>query len=385
MPGTSAIHPFDEARRTLQCIHPACNRDAHPEDRFGGFCCGACKKTFEAGTTTKSSNHGPQCPQGPAGQGLNRVGGAPAQAAQAAAPLLCGSGKNGKKFSAAKTVALELGQKAKHEERAEAELGKALAKQRAELQQQQQATAQAREQSKDGGFPTRSRSRSAARSQAPQMQLLVTTLTDDTIRLDVNASYTIDLVKLALQTVTGTPVDQIRLVCGNDELPDGTTTLEELHIEHLSRIIMREPTRLSMPMRDVAVGNPHHYHVLLLELTKSLDEGFAFLTQDYGAWHAHAPLWMSQLVGSNARICVRCRFCGAVLATVCPNSSGTLEAPHCCITMMEAKQGSRLDIETVTFPHGPGMPSIEICVRLSKNLSKKWFATQKLDMRFDLD
>ncbi len=77
------------------------------------------------------------------------------------------------------------------------------------------------------------------------MQLLVTTLTDDTIRLDVNASATIDLVKCMIQTITGTPVDQIRLVCGNDELPDGTTTLEELHIEHLSRIIMREPTRLS--------------------------------------------------------------------------------------------------------------------------------------------
>ena len=90
------------------------------------------------------------------------------------------------------------------------------------------------------------------------MQLLVRTLTDDTIRLDVNASYTIDLVKCTIQTITGTPVDQIRLVCGKDELPDGTTTLEELHIEHLSRIIMREPTRLSMPMRDEAVGNPHH-------------------------------------------------------------------------------------------------------------------------------
>ena len=228
-----------EAVLTKQRIHPACNRDAHPEDRFGRFCCGACKKTFEARTTTKSSNHGPQCPQGPAGQGLNRVGGAPAQAAQAAAPLLCGSGKKGKKLSAARTVALELGQKAKHEERAEAELGKALAKQRAELQQQQQATAQAREQSKDGGFPTRSRSRSAARSQALQMRLLVTTLTDETIRLDVKASDTIDLVKYMIQTITGTPVDRIRLACGDDELPDGTT-LEELHIEHLSRIIMRD-------------------------------------------------------------------------------------------------------------------------------------------------
>ncbi len=205
------------------------------------------------------------------------------------------------------------------------------------------------------------------------MQLLVATLTDDTIRLDLNASATIDLVKCMIRTFTGTPVDQIRLVCGNDELPDGTTTLEELHIEHPSRIIMR----------DKAVGNPHHYHVLLLELTESLDESFAFLTRDHGAWHAREPLWMSELVGSNARICVRCRFCGAVLATVCPNSSGTLEAPHCCITMMEAKQGSRLDIETVTFPHGPGMPSIEICVRLSKDLSKQWFATQELDMCFD--
>ncbi len=95
-------------------------------------------------------------------------------------------------------------------------------------------------------------------------------MTDETtIHLDVTASDTIEIVKDMIQTelterltdrdmsVTGTPVKQIRLYSGEHELPDGTT-LQELHIEHLSRIIMREPTRLSMPMRDEAVGNPHH-------------------------------------------------------------------------------------------------------------------------------
>ena len=236
------------------------------------------------------------------------------------------------------------------------------------------------------------------------MRILVTTLTDETIHLDVTASDTIEIVKDMIQSVTGTPVKQIRLVCGDHELPDGTT-LQELHIKHLSRIIMRKPTRLSRGeevMRDgeqskdgeevvcdEAVGNPHHYHVVLLELTELLDESLAFLTRDYGAWHAREPLLESQLAGSNARICVRCRFCGAELATVCPNSSGELEALPCCWTMKKAKQGDKVVIETVAFPHGavgaPGVPSIEICVRFSKNLSEKWFATQKLDMRFDLD
>ncbi len=87
MPETSVIHPDDMARRTLQCIHPACNRDAHTDARFAAdpseplrrFCCGACKKTFEAGTSTKSSNHGPLCTSGPSGQGLNRAGAAPTE------------------------------------------------------------------------------------------------------------------------------------------------------------------------------------------------------------------------------------------------------------------------------------------------------------------
>ncbi len=234
-------------------------------------------------------------------------------------------------------------------------------------------------------FPTRSRSRSAARSQVLQMRLLVTTLTDETIRLDVKAADTIELVKDMIQTVTGTPVDLMRPVCGDHELPDGSA-LEELHIEHLSRIIMREPTRLSMPMRDEAAGNTHHYHVTLLKLTKSLDEGFAFLTQDYGAWRAHGgPCWTSELVGSNARICVCCRFCGAVRATVCSNNSGNLEAPPCYNTMMEAKQGSQLFIETVTFRpvRGNGVPSLEIFVQLSKDQPEVWFAEQEFDMCFE--
>jgi hypothetical protein len=231
---------------------------------------------------------------------------------------------------------------------------------------------------------------------------LVTTLTDETtIHLDVTASDTIEIVKDMIQSVTGTPVKQIRLYSGERELPDGST-LQELHIEHLSRIIMRndgeEVVRDGEQSKDgeevvcdEAVGNPHHYHVVLLELTELLDESLAFLTRDYGAWHAREPLSESlrQLAGSNARICVRCRFCGAELATVCPNSSGELEALPCCWTMKKAKQGDEVVIETVAFPHGaagaPGVPSIEICVRFSKNLSKKWFATQKLDMRFDLD
>jgi len=244
------------------------------------------------------------------------------------------------------------------------------------------------------------------------MRILVTTLTDETtIHLDVTALDTIEIVKDMIQTelterltdrdmsVTGTPVKQIRLYSGEHELPDGTT-LQELHIEHLSRIIMRndgeEVVRDGEQSKDgeevvcdEAVGNPHHYHVVLLELTELLDESFAFLTRDYGAWHAREPLLESQLAGSNARICVRCRFCGAELATVCPNSSGELEALPCCWTMKKAKQGDKVVIETVAFPHGaagaPGVPSIEICVRFSKNLSEKWFATQKLDMRFDLD
>ena len=234
-------------------------------------------------------------------------------------------------------------------------------------------------------LPTRSRSRSAVRSSSAKG-----------LALDITASDTIEIVKDMIQTklterltdrdmsVTGTPVKQIR------------STLQELHIEHMSRIIMRNDGEEvvrdgeqskdgeEVVSRDEAVGNPHHYHVELLE-----HESFAFLTRDYGAWHVFPPLLESQLAGSNARICVRCRFCGAELATVCPNSSGELEALPCCWTMKKAKQGDKVVIETVAFPHGaagaPGVPSIEICVRFSKNLSKKWFAIQKLDMRFDFD
>ena len=61
---------------------------------------------------------------------------------------------------------------------------------------------------------------------------------------------------------------QIRLYSGEHELPDGTT-LQELHIEHLSRIIMRndgeEVVRDGEQSKDgeevvcdEAVGNPHH-------------------------------------------------------------------------------------------------------------------------------
>ncbi len=255
MPETSVIHPDDVARRTLQCIHPACNRDAHPDACFASFCCGACKKTFEAGTITKSSNHGPQCTSGPAGQGLNRVEGASTKSR----PELSQSRRS------AKTVAL----------------GQAMALQRAELQQQQQQMAQRRaeqqQQQMAQELPTRSRSRSAVRSSSakglalglPVLRILVTTLTDETIiHLDVTASDTIEIVKDMIQSVTGTPVKQIRLYSGERELPDGST-LQELHIEHLSRIIMRndgaEVVRDGEQSKngeevvcDEAVGNPHH-------------------------------------------------------------------------------------------------------------------------------
>ena len=237
------------------------------------------------------------------------------------------------------------------------------------------------------------------------MRILVTPLTDETtINLDVTASDTIEIVKDMIHQHGGIRVDQIRLYSGERELPD-CATLQELHIEHGSRIIMRNDGEEVVRDReqskdaeevvcDEAEGNPHliHYHVVLLELTELLDKSLAFLTRDYGAWHAREPLVqesLRHLAGSNARICVRCRFCGAELATVCPNSSGELKALPCCWTMKKAKQGDEVVIETVVFPHGaagaPGVPSIEICVRFSKNLSKKWFATQKLDMRFDLD
>ena len=273
-----------------------------------------------------------------------------------------------------------------------------MAQRRAEQQQQQMAQA-SRE------LPTRSRSRSAVRSSSAKG-----------LALDITASDTIEIVKDMIQTelterltdrdmsVTGTPVKQIRLYSGERELPD-CATLQELHIEHGSRIIMRndgeEVVRDREQSKDAEEvvcekeeGNPHliHYHVVLLELTELLDKSLAFLTRDYGAWHAREPLVqesLRHLAGSNARICVRCRFCGAELATVCPNSSGELKALPCCWTMKKATQGDEVVIETVVFPHGaagaPGVPSIIICVRFSKNLSKKWFAIQKLDMRFDFD
>ncbi len=157
-----------------------------------------------------------------------------------------------------------------------------MAQRRAEQQQQQMAQA-SRE------LPTRSRSRSAVRSSSakglalglPVLRILVTTLTDETtIHLDVTASDTIEIVKDMIQTelterltdrdmsVTGTPVKQTRLYSGEHELPDGTT-LQELHIEHLSRIIMRndgeEVVRDGEQSKDgeevvcdEAVGNPHH-------------------------------------------------------------------------------------------------------------------------------
>ena len=178
-----------------QCIHPACKRDAHSDVRFAAdpsephkrFCCGACKKTFEAGTITKSSNHGPQCTSGPAGQGLNRAGAAPTEPRP----------EPRQSQRSAETVAL----------------GQAMALQRAELQQQQQQMAQRRaeqqQQQMAQELPTRSRSRSAVRSSSakglalglPVLRILVTTLTDETtIHLDVTASDTIEIVKDMIQT-----------------------------------------------------------------------------------------------------------------------------------------------------------------------------------------
>ena len=339
----------------------------------------------------KSSNHGPLCTSGPAGQGLN-AGAAPTE------PRPEPSSRQSQR--SAETVAL----------------GQALALQRAELQQQQQQMAQRRAEQQQqqmaqvqhaDNYAARCRSRSAVRSTSsakglanPEMRIRVTPSdVKTTLNLDVTASDNIEIVKDMIHDYYGTPVKQIRLYSGERELPD-CATLQELHIEHLSRIIMRndgeEVVRDGEQSKDgeevvcdEAVGNPHHYHVVLLELTELLDESLAFLTRDYGAWHAREPLLESQLAGSNARICVRCRFCGAELATVCPNSSGELKALPCCWTMKKATQGDEVVIETVVFPHGaagaPGVPSIIICVRFSKNLSKKWFAIQKLDMRFDFD
>jgi len=185
MPETSVIHPDDVARRTLQCIHPACNRDAHPDARFAAdpseplrrFCCGACKKTFEAGTITKSSNHGPLCTSGPAGQGLNRAGAAPTEP------------RPEQSRSSARTRL----NKASTEQQQ-------MAQRRAEQQQQQMAQA-SRE------LPTRSRSRSAVRSSSakglanPEMRIRVTPSdVKTTLNLDVTASDTIEIVKDMIQT-----------------------------------------------------------------------------------------------------------------------------------------------------------------------------------------
>ena len=75
-----------------KCLHPACDRPAHVEERFAGYCCRQCERFAEA---RAAKNHGKLCAWGPAGIGAGAAspsGEPPAlwkkETAEAATPVL---------------------------------------------------------------------------------------------------------------------------------------------------------------------------------------------------------------------------------------------------------------------------------------------------------